>query len=179
MIDRDAELINKLVAINGWLNRAMRFYRDKMALLPVNGNRALAEASMAAGDALRMMKEKEIMGDMTKDFDKKEFTCPCGCGQNNIDPQLVAKLQQVRDESGVIMLVNSGYRCSKHNAEVGGKSGSAHTRGKAADIACQDSHRRYLLLKAGLKYFNRIEVGSVWLHLDCDETLPQEVVFLS
>ena len=178
MTARDADLYNKILAANLWLNRAMRFYREKMELLPFQGNRALAEASLAAGDALRMMKEEEGVGDMAKYFDRKDFTCPCGCGQNQIDSQLVAKLQQVREESGVVMVVNSGFRCEKHNKEVGGKSGSAHTRGRAADIACRDSHGRYLLLRAGFKYFNRIEVGSVWLHFDIDETLPQEVVFL-
>jgi uncharacterized protein YcbK (DUF882 family) len=117
------------------------------------------------------------MGDVTVNFDRSEFKCPC-CGENKIDTQLILKLQQVRDESGVEMLVDSGYRCVKHNVEVGGVLSSAHTKGKAADIACQDSHRRYLLLKSAMQIFKRVEVGSAWLHMDIDETLPQEVVFL-
>jgi len=76
------------------------------------------------------------------------------------------------------MLVNSGFRCTKHNKEVGGVPSSAHTKGEAADIACTDSHKRYLLLRAAIKVFKRIEVGSEWLHMDEDETLPTEVVFL-
>ena len=57
MTDCDADLFNKILAANLWLNRAMRFYRGKMELLPFEGNRALAESSLAAGDALRMIKE--------------------------------------------------------------------------------------------------------------------------
>ena len=43
--------------------------------------------------------------------------------------------QFIRDELGVPVMVNSGYRCSEHNARVGGVKGSYHTKGLAADLS--------------------------------------------
>ncbi len=43
--------------------------------------------------------------------------------------------QIIRDELGVPVKVNSGYRCEKHNARVGGVKGSFHTKGTAADLS--------------------------------------------
>jgi uncharacterized protein YcbK (DUF882 family) len=44
-------------------------------------------------------------------------------------------LEQVRTFlGGRPITVNSGYRCPKHNAEVGGASNSFHLRAYAADI---------------------------------------------
>lgn len=72
---------------------------------------------------------------ITENFDKEEFTCKCGCGYNVIDRGLVEILQRVRSELGVALRVNSGCRCERHNARVGGVKGSYHTVGKAADVS--------------------------------------------
>jgi zinc D-Ala-D-Ala carboxypeptidase len=89
-------------------------------------------------------------------------------------------LQNIRYAYGKPMHVNSGYRCSVHNAEVGGKPDSAHLRGFAADIDCPDNHERYLLIRAGMKSLcTRMEanVGKGWVHFDCDDSKPKEVIF--
>ena len=44
-------------------------------------------------------------------------------------------LDPARQKYGGPVLVNSGYRCPKHNAEVGGVANSQHMKGEAADIA--------------------------------------------
>ncbi|MBQ7170071.1 MAG: hypothetical protein IJR63_09260 [Synergistaceae bacterium] len=44
--------------------------------------------------------------------------------------------QTIREALGVPIHVNSGCRCEKHNAKVGGVKGSFHTKGKAADLSC-------------------------------------------
>ena len=54
-----------------------------------------------------------------------------------IDPELVQKLQQLRDRIGKPISITSGYRCPAHNAAVGGAAGSQHLLGKAADIVVQ------------------------------------------
>jgi hypothetical protein len=51
-----------------------------------------------------------------------------------VDMELVDILQRIRDHFGKPVNINSGYRCEKHNAEVGGAAGSHHTKGMAADI---------------------------------------------
>jgi len=70
---------------------------------------------------------------ITKDFNLREFECPC-CGQVMIDGILVDYLQDIRNEYGAPIIVNSGYRCEVHNLYIGGKEDSDHLYGKAADI---------------------------------------------
>ena len=61
------------------------------------------------------------------------FSCHC-CGklpEGGMDEKLIHVLNEmdVQEEE-----VNSGYRCPKHNAEVGGVPNSFHVQGCAADI---------------------------------------------
>ena len=46
-------------------------------------------------------------------------------------------LQPLRDAWGLPLHVNSGYRCPKLNAVVGGAATSQHTKGEAADIKAE------------------------------------------
>ena len=46
-------------------------------------------------------------------------------------------LQPLRDAWGAPLHVNSGYRCPKLNAAVGGAATSQHTKGEAADIKAE------------------------------------------
>jgi len=72
-------------------------------------------------------------------FNEKEFVCRC-CGElppfarENIEALVENVLDPLRERYGKPIIVNSGYRCAKHNREVGGASGSQHMRGEAADI---------------------------------------------
>ncbi|MBW1991811.1 MAG: DUF882 domain-containing protein [Deltaproteobacteria bacterium] len=81
------------------------------------------------------------MGDLTKNFSRREFACKCGCGWDDIDLRLVEALQRLRDLLGRPVYVLSGCRCPKHNREVGGARFSYHmpvegrnTQGMAADV---------------------------------------------
>lgn len=73
------------------------------------------------------------MGNISKDFNRREFACPC-CGKDNIAQSLVDTVQAIRDAAGVPVVVNSGVRCQKHNKAVGGVANSSHVEGLAADI---------------------------------------------
>lgn len=46
-------------------------------------------------------------------------------------------LQPLRDAWGAPLHINSGYRCPKLNAAVGGAATSQHTKGEAADIKAE------------------------------------------
>ena len=46
-----------------------------------------------------------------------------------------AVLDPARERYGGPVMVNSGYRCAKHNREVGGVSASQHLCGEAADVS--------------------------------------------
>lgn len=70
---------------------------------------------------------------LTKNFSLREFQCPC-CGQVKIDSNLVYLLQVLRDSINRPIIITSGYRCPKHNKEVGGENNSYHLQGLAVDI---------------------------------------------
>ena len=76
------------------------------------------------------------MAENTKNFNVSEFACKCGCGYNVIDQRVINMAQTIREALGVSVRVNSGCRCEKHNAKVGGVKGSKHTKGLAADLSC-------------------------------------------
>ena len=76
------------------------------------------------------------MAEDTKNFKVSEFMCKCDCGKADIDQRVMNMAQVIRDELGVPVRVNSGCRCEKHNARVGGVKGSYHTQGLAADLSC-------------------------------------------
>lgn len=72
---------------------------------------------------------------LATNFKASEFDCKCKrCSETLIDTALVDILQKIRSHYGKSVNINSGYRCSKHNAEVGGATGSHHPKGMAADI---------------------------------------------
>lgn len=71
---------------------------------------------------------------ITENFSLREFQCPC-CHTVMLHPKLAASLQKLREAWGKPLTVTSGYRCARHNAEVGGVPNSRHMRGLAADVA--------------------------------------------
>ena len=108
-----------------------------------------------------------------------EFNCPC-CGNIEMNQLFIDTLRAAREYSNTPYLINSGYRCEKHNKKVGGKVGdkakgipaSTHTVGAAADIHCTESRQRALilcgLLEAG---FSRIGIAKTFIHVDMADRL--------
>ena len=92
-----------------------------------------------------------------KYFIMNEFECHCGCRMpDSAKANIVALVEQVLDPAregyGKPVCVNSGYRCSKHNAAVGGVVGSQHMRGEAADICCSDNERLAKIIEENGRY---------------------------
>ncbi len=112
-----------------------------------------------------------------KHFKFEDFNCSC-CGFNNIDLNFVAKLEDMRIEIGLPFVILSGCRCEKHNKEVGGEPDSAHLKGLAGDIAIPDSGMRNTFIETSYKYFKRRGIGKIFIHVDSDETLPQNVTWV-
>jgi uncharacterized protein YcbK (DUF882 family) len=73
------------------------------------------------------------MGDLSPHFSRREFECRC-CGRMLLDQRLLDGLEQLRKLAGMPLVINAGYRCPRHNDEVGGVPDSEHTHGLAADI---------------------------------------------
>jgi len=113
-----------------------------------------------------------------KHFTKDEFTCRCGCGENLISPPFIDLLDHARTLAGIPFIINSGYRCEKHNKEINSKSNSAHVKGVAADIRVNTSFKRYLILMALIETgFNRIGIASNFIHADSSKELVQKVIW--
>ena len=73
-----------------------------------------------------------------KYFKMEEFECRC-CGKvrftENIEALVENVLDPAREKLGMAIAVNSGFRCPRHNAAVGGVPLSQHMVGEAADIS--------------------------------------------
>ena len=107
---------------------------------------------------------------LSKNFTSKEFLCSCGvCAPHRIDPDLIRRLQRVRDMLSVSIKITSGFRCAKRQQELrkGGlqtASGtSTHEMGAAVDITCSDMTA---LLLACEKEFKSIGIAKTFLHVD-------------
>jgi uncharacterized protein YcbK (DUF882 family) len=124
--------------------------------------------------------EENIVGDLGKYFNKDEFTCKCGCGKIDMDEDFISKLDLSREISKTSYVINSGYRCKDHNADVGGKPDSAHLKGVAADIKTDGSRKRFLVLKGLIDAgFNRIgiDLNKGFIHVDMDSTKDKDVAW--
>ena len=77
-------------------------------------------------------------GQLTKNFNLREFQCPCCRKVPDVDDQefveLYESLQSLRNNCKLPIYINSGFRCTIHNIEVGGVKTSQHLKGHAADI---------------------------------------------
>ena len=100
-------------------------------------------------------------------FSMKEFECPC-CNRIMLSPDLLTRLNHLRNIINRPIYINSGYRCKEENQRVGGVPGSYHLLGMAVDIHVQDILLSDLLLYAQEVGFNGIGFyeNNNFLHLD-------------
>ena len=99
-------------------------------------------------------------------FSDEELRCKC-CGKVKINPEFLKKFDVARSHSKVPYIITSGYRCSKHNKEVGGKENSLHTKGEAVDILTNTDRKRYYVLGSLLSAgFTHIGIAKDFIHVD-------------
>lgn len=113
---------------------------------------------------------------MLDHFKMSEFECHC-CGEVKMNPSFLSRLDAARGVAKIPFVITSGYRCDRHDKEVGGKGN--HPQGTAADIACKDSPSRYLILTSLLALgFSRIGIGRDFIHVDQTTGHPHQVIWL-
>jgi uncharacterized protein YcbK (DUF882 family) len=84
-----------------------------------------------------------------------------------MNPSFLAKLDDARGLCDFPWRVSAGFRTKAHNKKLGGAAKSFHLTGEAADIACRDSERRYLIVAAAIQAgIKGIEVCDGHIHLD-------------
>lgn len=116
-------------------------------------------------------------------FGPHEFKCGCGkCGKgmDDMSETLLAMLDLLREKVKEPLIINSSIRCPEYNASLRNSSlNSAHLRGLAVDLRCKDNALRCKIVENAFAVgFRRIEIGPTWVHLDIDDTKPQDVLWL-
>ena len=97
-------------------------------------------------------------------FRPEEFACPC-CGECPMDAKMLIKLDAARRVAAIPFRVTSGYRCPRHDAEIGGKGN--HITGKAVDLACSEPLPRMKIVRALLSVgFPFVEIADRHVHAD-------------
>ena len=135
-------------------NRTLSQIADAMLLYTKSGGKTLqglvrrrqAEHDLFVEKMNTVKNEGKTMGIITysksavghvnisENFKVKEFACKNGSDPIKIDNLLVVYLQKARDHFKVPIILNSAYRTSGYNKQVGGAKNSFHVKGQAADL---------------------------------------------
>lgn len=107
---------------------------------------------------------------ISKFFTLQEFKCNCGkCETPEIDKELLAILDDVREWSGGPVFITSGYRCPEYNKKIGGAARSKHLLGCAADIVCKRKLPKQVYDYLNAKYPNYLGLAykkGSFTHID-------------
>jgi len=102
---------------------------------------------------------------MLKHFTLDDFACPC-CGESKMNIDTVLRLDKARMIADTPFKINSGYRCPKHNKEVGSTSDN-HPSGHGSDIEAKTNRKRIKILSGLIKAgFKRIGIHKTFIHAD-------------
>jgi uncharacterized protein YcbK (DUF882 family) len=87
-----------------------------------------------------------------------------------VHPYLLLALEALRARIGKLITVKSGFRCNRHNLEVGGKGDSYHCKGMAADITVSGMRPDVLASEAKrVAGIGGVGVYSWGVHVDVGE----------
>lgn len=114
-------------------------------------------------------------------FEPAEFARPECLRQEMLD-----KLDRLRQACGFPLVITSSYRDFTHNTAVGGAADSAHCPGpdglySGVDIATHNlgGAGLFMLVKHALAIgYNRIGLYPRHIHLDVEDRLPQQVMWV-
>jgi len=114
-----------------------------------------------------------------KYFSESEFKCNGHVCYDLMNPELLKKLDLARGIADVPFFITSSYRDKETNDRIKGSSKkSAHLRGNAVDIHCENSYHRFKIVQALLDVgFTRIGIASTFIHADVDEELTDSVIW--
>ena len=108
------------------------------------------------------------------DFDK----CNPPCQKEDMNFATMHKFNLAREIAGIPFKPTSAFRTFEHEQSMGRPGTSAHTRGRAMDLACTNSNSRYKILTALLRAgFTRIGIADTFIHADDDPDKTQNVIW--
>ena len=104
-------------------------------------------------------------------FTRSELECPC-CHVCIMDDNFLTLLNAARGLYQYSIIINSGYRCDKHNLELGSTS-TNHPRGQAVDITMSAPLFRYQLIKCCMIVgLFGIGIHKTYIHVDSNHEKP-------
>ena len=99
-------------------------------------------------------------------FKESEFTMGGVSVFDKMDFNFLTKLDELRERCGFGLAINSSYRSRDYNRKIGGSPGSKHIDGIAADLACNDSAKRAVIVKNALDLGLTVGVARTFVHVD-------------
>ncbi len=110
-----------------------------------------------------------------RNFKPYEFSSPDEHRSGDrMSDRFVTMLDDLRIKCQFPFIISSGYRTQGYNADINGADNSSHLRGLGADIIIRSNYHRHFFLKhAYAMEFKRIFIYPSHIHLDIDESLPQ------
>ena len=114
-----------------------------------------------------------------KYFKEAEFKkCVPSCSLQDMNQNFMYMLDALRAQAGIPLVLNCAYRSKAWDIKKGRSGNSAHTRGKAVDIRCNSNTNRWKIVTAAYEIgFRRIGIGKNYIHVDCDKSLTQDVIW--
>ncbi|HOL39381.1 MAG TPA: D-Ala-D-Ala carboxypeptidase family metallohydrolase [Dictyoglomaceae bacterium] len=102
---------------------------------------------------------------ISKNFYLSDFQCRC-CQRVMLHPDLLEKMDRLSEEVKEKIQITSGYRCEKHNKEVGGVPNSKHTKGLACDLTCKNLKETYESVKKLGFSFTKLDERKKYIHVE-------------
>lgn len=127
---------------------------------------------------------------MSKHFPPTELTFSSTAqrlGLVNTPPAAIAavladtadRMEQVREQLGYPIHIDSGYRCPELNRAVGGAGNSAHMAGTAVDFTCTAFGTPLEIVKAiaasAIKFDQLIQEGA-WVHISFAPAMRRQIL---
>jgi uncharacterized protein YcbK (DUF882 family) len=105
-------------------------------------------------------------------FKLEDFNCQ-ETGENEMCPDFLERLDELRHRCGFPFIITSGYRSSRHSIEKRKPKPGTHAQGIAADIKVSGGNQRYIIQKHAYEMgFKGIGVHKSFIHVDDRETTP-------
>lgn len=77
-------------------------------------------------------------GDLSVNFNRRDFACHCGCGfglgDGEVAAELLVVLETLRAHFDSPVMIVEGCRCATYNRQIGASINSQHVTGRAADV---------------------------------------------
>lgn len=114
-----------------------------------------------------------------KNFSRGKLACQ-HCGEEGVTEAFMDVLQGLRDELGIPLIVNSGYRCPQHPIEAAKAQPGEHSYGECADIRIANPAAKKLVDAAVIAGVPRIGISQAagkprFIHIGISTTLPEAI----